>query len=254
MRPDMDKIIVERPRLGGGRARKGRPAREIEEAPKSIGMMRAAKLKGDYKTLNENLTPLRRYLEKQIGRPWNKVWSEISAHLKPKSAVQQHVRDHVPDFVGVKSTVLDGEVWVHGRYSVAALKDSHVRLYVDPRSGLLRRNPHRRSWNARQKAEAAKADADAAKRMRVLSPAKQLHLLADGAWWEVELAAVPTELQEVKTKYGLRKIAVPLAVTDVVLRAGLSTLTAEALYRKAGVYAIAKRQLPSKEMRLLGLR
>ena len=29
-----------------------------------------------YKSLNENLAPLRRYLVRQVDRPWNKVWSE----------------------------------------------------------------------------------------------------------------------------------------------------------------------------------
>jgi len=53
------------------------------------------------KVLNENLAPLRRYLERQVGRKWDKVYAEISAQLRPTSAVQQHVRDHLHDFVAV---------------------------------------------------------------------------------------------------------------------------------------------------------
>jgi hypothetical protein len=40
------------------------------------------------KALNENLAPLRRYLLKQIGRPWNKVFSEICQNLRVDSVVQ----------------------------------------------------------------------------------------------------------------------------------------------------------------------
>ena len=49
--------------------------------------------------LNENLAPLQRYLARQVGRPWNKIYAEIAEHLKPTSTVQQHVRDHLKDFV-----------------------------------------------------------------------------------------------------------------------------------------------------------
>jgi hypothetical protein len=56
----------------------------------------------DTKSLNENLTPLRCYLARQAGRPWNKVYSEISANLKATNAVQQHVRDHLEDYVAMK--------------------------------------------------------------------------------------------------------------------------------------------------------
>src|SRR6202047_4117718 len=98
MRGDMPKVIVERPRRGGGRARKGR-ARPFEELPGKEGMRRRYVLSGDRKELNENLAPLRRYLERQVGRPWNKVYSEIARQFHADSTVQQHVRGHLRDFV-----------------------------------------------------------------------------------------------------------------------------------------------------------
>ena len=64
------------------------------------------------KTLNENLNPLKRYLASQVGRPWRKVYSEISEHLKPTSTVQQHVRDHLQDFVATKTRMKGGAVVV----------------------------------------------------------------------------------------------------------------------------------------------
>ena len=61
MREDMSRVIVERPRLGGHRTRKGR-ARALDDLPKQEGMRRAHLHSGDWKTLNENLAPLRRFL------------------------------------------------------------------------------------------------------------------------------------------------------------------------------------------------
>jgi hypothetical protein len=84
MRDDMARVLVERPRIPAHKARKGRH-RDFEGLPSHEGMRRAAELSGDRKMLNENLKPLRRYLEKQVGRPWDTVYSEIAAHLRVHS-------------------------------------------------------------------------------------------------------------------------------------------------------------------------
>jgi hypothetical protein len=200
--------------------------------------------------LNENLNPLKRYLESQVGRPWDKVWSEVCKNLKPSNTVQQHVRDHIPDFVAINTSLKDGEIWVQHRFSRGPLKDSHVRLFVDPKSGLLRRNKHWRSWQAAARAKRAREAAELAKRMRVVSPTKQFHLFDDGGWWEVTLAPV-TRMQRDK-RFGGGTFEVP--ATDVVLDAKLSRLSREALYGRAGVCAVGKRQLSRREMRDLKLR
>jgi hypothetical protein len=98
----MARVIVERPRIKPFNCRKGRD-RNWHEASSHEGMGRAHVLHGDIEEFNENLVPLRRYLERQVGRPWNnKVYSEIAQHLRVDPAVQQHVRDHLHDFVAVK--------------------------------------------------------------------------------------------------------------------------------------------------------
>jgi hypothetical protein len=254
MRGDMPKVIVERARLGGGLVRRGRPTRDDDLAVSKIGMKRDARLRGGFKMLNENLNPLKRFLEAQVGRPWDKVWAEVCANLKPTNTVQQHVRDHIPDIVAIKTSLKDGEVWVHDRFSLKPLKESFTKLFVDPKSGLLRRNKHFTGWKKRKQAGRAAAAKTRDARMRELSPGKQLHLLDDGAWWEVTLAAVPTGVQETKTRHGLHKQVYELAVDDVVFRAGLSKLPRETLYGGRGVYAASKRQLSKKEMRSLKLR
>src|SRR4051812_39875839 len=102
MRADMAKVIVERPRVGSrargkGKGYKRRLARIApEDRPRREGMKHHG---GNTKSLNEHLGPLGRYLEGQVGRPWNDVFAEICAHIDRNSAVQDHVRDHLGDFV-----------------------------------------------------------------------------------------------------------------------------------------------------------
>jgi len=79
MRSDMAKVIVERPRLGGGvRRPKGCRKREIlaesDQLPSREGIKRRWSGTTYQKRLNEHLTPLRRYLQSQVGPG--------SAHIK----------------------------------------------------------------------------------------------------------------------------------------------------------------------------
>ena len=109
-------------------------------------MRRAHALRGGRKQLNENLAPLRRYLERQVGRPWSKVYSEIARHLRVDNAVQQHVRDHLRDFVAMKPRRIahpwrvGGVLWWQP-------------LYVHPVTGLLCRTDRLPEEKARRRAE-----------------------------------------------------------------------------------------------------
>ena len=264
MRPDMSKVIVERPRPGSERhvARRFRRldpkhidlSDDASDAyPRQIGHKRAAALAGDRKSLNENLTPLRRYLVRQVGRPWDVVWSEISEHLRPSSTVQQHVRDHIQDFVAMRTAMRAGSVYLVDRWGTPRpLADSsRPQLYVDPRSGLLCRNPKHRAYAPRQHRRREEAHLKAlAGRMRVVDATHQLHLLADGNWWEVTLAPIPQET--VPGRFGSRLVDMP--VIDVVERAGLSPFPREDRYDRTGVYATAKRALSAREIRVRRLR
>ena len=145
MREDMSKLIVARARLNSGAQRKGR-AKDLEDMPLHEGMRRAQELRGNPKYLNENLAPLRRFLERQVGRPWNKVYADIAAHLRVTSTVQQHVRDHLHDFVAVvarenirsKRGASPGGIWGQ-------------EFYVHPSTGLLCRTDKLRKAKARRR-------------------------------------------------------------------------------------------------------
>src|SRR5690242_3516917 len=92
MRDDMDKVIVERPRLGRSRWNKAKGCRKRlqkgwpENLPRQEGIKRRSN--GGTKAFNEHLGPLRRFLASNVDRPWDKVFSEMRAHININSVVQ----------------------------------------------------------------------------------------------------------------------------------------------------------------------
>lgn len=147
MRPDMSKVIVERPRLGGGAPRKGR-ALDYDDLPSHEGMTSPHRTHWRGKSFNENLSPLRRFLESRVGQYWPKVYAKICENLRPSSTIQQHVRDHVEGFVAVRTVIKDGVIWIHDGRRVHRLDDGWERLYVHPTSHCLLHNNH---WRIRRR-------------------------------------------------------------------------------------------------------
>src|SRR5437762_2668741 len=103
MREDMAKVIVERPRKRGCALNKPKSyAKQLyriaaEDQPKRESIKR--RWWAGEKYLNEHLGPLRRFLDSRLGRPWDAVFSEICERINRHSAVQDHVRDHVEQYV-----------------------------------------------------------------------------------------------------------------------------------------------------------
>jgi hypothetical protein len=270
MRDDMARVIVERPRIPDIKGRKGRP-RSLDELPHYEGMRRPHLLTGEGKMLNENLQPLRRYLERQVGRPWSKVYAEIAEHLRVDNAVQQHVRDHLRNFVAITPRRLAGG-W-RNRFG------SHLwyqALYVDPVTDLLCRTDDLPEEKARRRA-ICKRTLEAPTRV-TLTPDRELRLV-DGLWYEVRLAPMPEpeyraycetqkrrlkpyrRSQIVELDLVVRRLITP-AVQDVVTGALLEVGPATddpvswRTYRRAHPerrYAIAKRTLNRQELRRHGL-
>lgn len=270
MREDMARVIVERPRIkpfNGGRIGR-RP--DLEDMPAHEGMRRAHALRGGRKELNENLAPLRRYLERQVGRPWNKVYSEIARHLRVDNAVQQHVRDHLRDFVLVKPKRLH-HAWSFGRTTW------WQPLYVDPVTGLLCRTDRLPEEKARRRAAAARP-APPVERI-ALAEDQELRMIS-GLWHHVRLASLPEPVyrvhQEAQRRFrngyssrggtceiemAVRRLVSP-RVRDVATREWIAVgpeiddHDSWARYRRdhpRRVYAIARRVLSRRELRRHGL-
>lgn len=236
MRPDMAKVIVERPRYGSWMrgASKGyrRALQRIDEGdlPRREGIKQ--RYRGNTKSLSEHLGPLRRYLDAQVGRPWDKVFSEICAHIDRSSAVQDHVRDHVAQYVVTHVILIDG-IPCSGDGETFHGQPLHRvpwgRWYVCPRTGILRRI----KAPARRPPGTPKRD-DVPRFVRV-SDSLQCRLIG-GAWHLVSLKPLP--LMRVGRKE-----------RDVLLDREIATIDS-AMARKhygADVYAVGTRRLARRE-------
>jgi hypothetical protein len=182
MRSDMDKVIVERPRLGSRqKARKGYRKKwqrfTAEDYPQRESIFAH---KGRTKFFNEHLGPLRRYLRKQAGRPWNKVFAEICKNLRCDSVVQSHVRDHLYDFVAVNVVEIDGVMCYGDGWKRGLPLDVRrwTILYVCPSTGILR---------------VAEPRAPLPPTNRICVDASLQYHRIHGRWWEVRLRKVPAE-------------------------------------------------------------
>jgi hypothetical protein len=254
MRSDMDKVLVERPRRGGHGARKGRLPRDPEALPRFLGLRRQAKEHGDFKHLNENLAPLGRYLERQVNRPWNKVYSEICARIDKGNTVQAHVLTHIDQFLHLKvdkvqpSPAAPCGVVLLARRWVGACSVRPGELYVDPDDGIIKR--------ARRKVNATVRRA--APTRQVLAPGS-IGVAIGGLWYAVETMpfdivaeAAPAPLLSFCTARGVSRIW-----SDPIL--GVVTAgKAEDTRRLAEVYGrgrlgAGKRQLSGRELRAHGL-
>jgi hypothetical protein len=141
MRHDMAKVVTERPRSGHGNpSRKwGRRLNPNEFDLDDHGTARAPIARrrqySDWKAFSDLLGPLRRYLRKQVGRPWDKVWSEITRSLDSRSLTGQHIFDHIRWEVEQEAWIAEnGRVCRSRRWRANALVEG---LYVHPLTRLL---------------------------------------------------------------------------------------------------------------------
>src|ERR1044072_9122872 len=150
MREDMHKVIVERPRLTKGRKHRYWTARNFRNrvygdedggfAPHHLGM-KAGHGYGHW--LNENLSPLERWLHRQVDRPCNKVTRELRSGMDDRNEVQAHILTHVEDFVAFDTRLVAERVyaWNYGRLVPSG--EARQALFVHPRTRILLRNRER---------------------------------------------------------------------------------------------------------------
>jgi hypothetical protein len=258
MREDMYKVIVERPRREKqGDAAAARLRRDLD-GPMRLGMRAGY----GYRGLNENLAPLRRYLRAQLGRPWNKVFSEICAGIDRRNTVQQHIHQHIRDFIAIDVKVFGGRLVGLADRRRFLLNDFGVsqELYVDPRSGLIRLNRHYRAWHRNAAAYREREAAEIASRRRVVDE-RTLLLLLEGIWYRVEVGVLPAErvVENVIDGKTHRRVLVEPRY-DVVLRKPISRAVqadlrrCKELYGSTDLYAVSKRQISTREIKAHQLR
>ncbi|TWT03086.1 hypothetical protein [Reyranella sp. CPCC 100927] len=269
MRDDMARVILGRPRTLCSVPNK-RHRTQLEGLPSKQGLRRFQAEHSGQKGFNVYIAPLRRFLDKQVGRPWKKVHAEIDTCLRPGNAVQQHVHALLEDVVIVQPG------WGIKRRPQQPSRDPWPQpLYVDPRDGILKRTANLpEAKTHRQKMAEEKRRTPPVERI-ALSAERELRCI-DGIWYEVVLAQLPqpqyrATIQRVLSKSG-RAHAAPTVITvrRLITPAVRDAATGETVLAGPEIddpvawgrhrqrypdrrYAVAKRQISAADLRRHGL-
>lgn len=194
MKPYFSKLLTEQERAGSrnpsiktGLRLKYDPDSDYDDQPTRAKMCRRNKQNplGDYnwKELTDVLSPLYGYLEKNVGRPWDMVYSELCQGLDRRSVSGQHVFTHLWQYVDTNCWIGadTGTVYTDGRRG----PDTPDDFYVHPWSGLLCQVPDRESWRKKYRREQANKPIEEIK----VSPEKSYNLI-DGIWYFTEYTMV----------------------------------------------------------------
>jgi hypothetical protein len=232
----MHKVVVERLRHGRSWATSKAPLK-----PPFDGSPRYESMKANHtrrKWFSDLLGPLRRWLQSQVGRPWNDVYSEACAVIKPDSIIRAHVKTHLLEFVERHTFMHDGKVCILDttyRGGVKPVTETGWRrslFFVHPETALLEPIPKlsKRAWRARES-----------------KPPATCHWIRNnvalqkvrGLWFECHFEVVPV---------GVRFRSYDHALERVVTRSALTR------HDKEYCLCTLKRQLSKRELRRFGLR
>ena len=236
----MHKVVVERPRWNPGPGKNGRRANLPDELlPKFEGIKRPHSRR---KGLTDLLGPLRRWLHAQLGRPWNDVYSEAAAVIKPDSVIRAHIKTHLLEFVERHTFLRDGQVWCFsGWWSVEEMPVERAgrhrsSFYVHPQTGLLCEIPIRPRHRWRDK----KAE------QRVLTQRwlneKTLLRQLNGCWFECRMEEFPGRFVKGDSPWRF-----DFAEKKMICRSGATAIYGD------NFYCVAKHQLSQRELRKLGV-
>ena len=91
------------------------------------------------KELSDLINPLKRYLRSCVGRPWNKVHSELSRKLDRRSVSGSHIWDHVMCEIETDCYIGDdGLAYTNVRKYMSLAERPIDGLFVHPKTGLIR--------------------------------------------------------------------------------------------------------------------
>jgi hypothetical protein len=191
MREDMSKVVIERPREGHDlpsrktrlRIRRYDPDKEYDDLPSRVSGSRSKYIRPrEIKDFSDLLGPLRRFLRKNVGRPWNLVYSEMKEILDDRKVTGRHVFEHVEMEVETHALIGDdGELYKLG---YGGRVQPIYEFYVDPRTGLLSWSDNNPPWRQRRKLR--KLERDAQEVNRVLLGVNTCYSKLNGIWYFIE--------------------------------------------------------------------
>jgi hypothetical protein len=132
----MHKVVTERPRHGHANSSRkwGARVNEDYDGPTFVSSARGRQYGWHAKSFSDFLSPLRRFLRSQVGRPWDKVHAEIRKAL-PNGLHSDHLWSHITSEVMIQCVERDGRVFGRPFYFGGEIEVEG--LYVHPRTKLL---------------------------------------------------------------------------------------------------------------------
>lgn len=207
MRKDLNKLLCERERWNSGDSfgnyRKQKQfttsfCDELGDLPLREGMRKRYKVGGNWKTFGENLNPLLGFIRKSVGKPWNDSYGELCSVFNMNSVINQHIVQHLFDFVERHVYLEDGELYYRtnwGSRRRRVLGWDGCMYYVDPADGILKENTSRTSYRTYQRLKKAEEDMKEAINRRVISSTLEYRRRdEEGPWFACTIAQVPTEI------------------------------------------------------------
>jgi hypothetical protein len=150
-RKDLSTVVVERPRGGqdgnaNNRAyrRTVKSKKNFEDLPDKESVHKPHKFGGwsDERKVHRKddfLSPIKGFLRKSVGRPWDKVWSELRSMLNGRTTMHQHVLDHVKQYVETSPMFIEGRVCNAISYVSGVPNELRNGDYYVSEHGILRR-------------------------------------------------------------------------------------------------------------------
>lgn len=269
MRTDLNKVLCERERHGSSwgydETRNSKlfeqsydRFEEVDDEPfHGVGSGHREGMKFRYgyntKSLSEHLSPLYGIIRKNVGRKWDKIYSELCEVFDTRSVINNHILEHLYDRVAKPEDTFiheNGQVYVRGgyRWGSEPIAGSYHEYYVDPRDGILKRNRHRQTYQQVARLRAKREAEEEAKVRRVIDDKTEL-LNLEGLWYEVKFedASGVTTYEPYPAVIGTRTQYRAVMVYPARKCALTNT------YSSAKRVAVSKRTLSHKELKKHGL-
>lgn len=150
------------------------------------------------KQQSDRLSPLYRFIRKQVGRRWDDVYSELCSQADPRSVKGFHLRSHIEDIVILNKHVVKTEdgyrrlpssypsfIWSNDPFTF-----SKRDLYVDDEGFLRKPKPHElRNKNAKQERSLPRRSPSSISSFSA-------YIYFSDSWWYVEWLEPELEYKE----------------------------------------------------------
>ena len=188
MKEDFNKIVTESPRAGGNLGQKEpkgyrRNLQRMDEDDHPSHESMTKKWKGNPKEFTDHIQPLVRFMDKQVGKNWDKVQSEICKTFPKKGTMNLHIWDHIKDMIITPENIkfIEGVPYEKSRWGWRNLTKGE--LWVHPKTNVIQRAKEYKKAKVKPIVTYVQDDA---------MPMVQYHLI-DGDWYKITLATYSSD-------------------------------------------------------------